>query len=382
MKPKTNLKNKLTDLFDVYKHERRGILFFIALIILVVGFNYSMQFWVDAPKIDTYQLDSLVSSKAQRKQLNKEKNFFAIDVNSNDIADWTQFGFSIKQVSSIFKFREILGGRFTDINQISKAYVVDSLMFERIEPYLIISANQVEFIEIDSTDITDEKSSFNNDERALFQFDPNTISFDSLLLLGMNEKLSNSLIKYREWMSPFSKPDDLLKLYLYSSDLHTKLKPYIHIKPVIQDTEQTENKEYAYKSNLIIELNSADTLDLIKLYGIGHFTASQILKYRTRLGGYYSVNQLYEIKYIRKENIEGYLVNLKVDSSQIQTIHINSCKFNELLAHPYFDFHDTKLLMNYRDKYGKFISLSDFKKAGPLPDSFLQKVKYYIDFDE
>ncbi|MCH9822461.1 MAG: hypothetical protein K0U33_03785, partial [Bacteroidetes bacterium] len=69
---KFNLTDHCIELFDVFKHERRGVLFFGTLIVLVLLLNYSLSFWVKAPKIDTSQLDSLI---AARPKPVKEKIF-------------------------------------------------------------------------------------------------------------------------------------------------------------------------------------------------------------------------------------------------------------------------------------------------------------------
>jgi len=52
-----------------------------------------------------------------------------------------------------------------------------------------------------------------------------------------------------------------------------------------------------------------------------------------------------------------------------------------LLAHPYFDYYETKLLFDYRNEHVKFIYLQDLKKTGPLPVRFINKVGHYLIFD-
>jgi competence protein ComEA len=53
-----------------------------------------------------------------------------------------------------------------------------------------------------------------------------------------------------------------------------------------------------------VELNSADSTDLVELYGIGPVFANRILKYRDLLGGFYSVNQLLEVIISRRKLFE------------------------------------------------------------------------------
>ena len=70
-------------------------------------------------------------------------------------------------------------------------------------------------------------------------------------------------------------------------------------------------KKYRSKKSLqktpfkeIIELNVADTAMLKSIYGIGEKLSVRIVKYRKKLGGFYSVEQLKEVYGLRTENFK------------------------------------------------------------------------------
>ncbi len=382
-KSKTNLKKHLVELFDVFKHERKGFMYFAVIILGMFALNWSFKYWVKPPSIETSQLDSLMQLAVTPQK--KTAKMLSIEINTSDTVDWMQLGFSRKQVKSILKYREAVG-QFKSISQVEKIYIIDSLRFQQIRPFLRLNKSSNSFQDSSSTSNPKWNSRKNVttylSKKVRFPFDPNTISFDSLRLLGMHQGLASSLIKYREKVKQFKSSDDLLELYLYDSVHHSEYKPYIQIDTTNLSFERKEKKVFTYEKEIqdTIELNSADTFELMKLRGVGRFYAAQIIRYRNKLGGYYSKQQLTEIKSIRQENLDKFWDYVVVDSTKIKTIPINTCEFKELLKHPYFDYYETKLIFSYRDEQGKFISLRDLKKAGPLTDRYVEKIGHYISF--
>ncbi len=64
----------------------------------------------------------------------------------------------------------------------------------------------------------------------LFPFDPNTVSYADLLLLGLSERQAGTLVKYREAGARFRKPADLRRVYGIDSASAVRLMPYIIIE--------------------------------------------------------------------------------------------------------------------------------------------------------
>ena len=73
-----------------------------------------------------------------------------------------------------------------------------------------------------------------------------------------------------------------------------ELKPYIVIEPRPTSPKILAEKKSS-KKDTVLELNSADTIELQYIRGIGSYYAKQIVRYRQQLGGYYKVEQLREI---------------------------------------------------------------------------------------
>lgn len=100
----------------------------------------------------------------------------------------------------------------------------------------------------------------------------------------------------------------------------------------------------------ILEINSADTNKLKKLRGIGSYYATKIVRYRSRLGGFYSVDQLQDIK-MRAGIFEKVKPHIIVDKSLVKKFDIDTISFKNLLRHPYFDYEHVKAIFKIKYDY-------------------------------
>ena len=151
---------------------------------------------------------------------------------------------------------------------------------------------------------------------------------------------------------------------------YTKTKPY--------KTSKKTYKPYTKKPKEIIELNTADTLDLQKLYGIGKVLANRIVKYRDKIGGFYTLKQLLEVYGVKDSVLIWNNEQIILDSFQLQQININIATRKQLAHHPYISWKLATVLENYREMHGDFKDVSDLKKIVLLPDSVFEKLKPYI----
>jgi DNA uptake protein ComE-like DNA-binding protein len=140
-----------------------------------------------------------------------------------------------------------------------------------------------------------------------------------------------------------------------------------------------KKKAFAERPPMMIEINTADSAQLVELYGIGPAFALRILKYRGMLGGFFSPEQLLEVYGMDSVRYEGIAKNIKVDSSTIARINVNEADFKTLLHHPYLDYETVKQICNYREQQGP-ITCSDSLRIviGYIP--MWEKVKHYIEY--
>ena len=118
-----------------------------------------------------------------------------------------------------------------------------------------------------------------------FAFDPNTVSLEDLQRLGLSPRQAESIDNYRSKGGCFRSKADFQKMYVVSDTLYQRLEPYIDIP--------------------LIDLNQADSAQLLALPGIGPYFAGKIVRYREKIKGYTSVDQLLEIYRFDQEKLDG-----------------------------------------------------------------------------
>ena len=169
-------------------------------------------------------------------------------------------------------------------------------------------------------------------------------------------------------------------MFVISDELFLKMEPYIFIAEIkwsnpVYDSVKVQPVVEVSR----IELNTTDTLELIKLKGIGSYYARQIIYYRDRLGGFYSVNQLYEIENMRAETVQKILPFINVDEGRIIMIHINSESAPVMVRHPYITWNMAINIQDYRDFTHKFKSTRQLVDLGLLNEEIYSKLVPYLE---
>lgn len=257
----------------------------------------------------------------------------------------------------------------------------------------------------------------------LFPFDPNTASAEDFERLGLESWQARSIIRFREKGGIFSRPSDFARVYGITKKTYEVLLPFIQIAddykpaadfygkegygrsgrrytPYYNDREEryrryaqdntspsegkaegkTGTKVYSYphklRANEHIEINGADTTLLMKIPGIGSYYASRIVRYRERLGGFASAQQLEEIDGLPESSI----AYIKIDEQQIHKLNLNKLTLNQLKKHPYLNFYQAKEICDYRRLKGPLHSIEDLKLLKDFPPDEIERLKPYICF--
>ncbi|MCG9881313.1 MAG: helix-hairpin-helix domain-containing protein [Bacteroidia bacterium] len=130
-----------------------------------------------------------------------------------------------------------------------------------------------------------------------------------------------------------------------------------------------------------LDINTADSIQLIALPKIGPYLAGKIVEYRKKLGSYHSLDQLTEIWSFKEDFLYDLSGKIWVNPSSFKPIYINSVGFDELKTHPYFKFTLSKAIINYRTQHGNYKKIEDLKELKIVNDSILRLIKPYLVFD-
>ncbi|GEM_PF-5399897 len=232
-----------------------------------------------------------------------------------------------------------------------------------------------------------------------FSFDPNVVNVREMQKLGFSDKAIINLIKYRESGGVFNEGNALSRIYGIDSTLFSYLYKYI----VIEDKkiEASEAKVFQSKKSsnqeiikstaalgekpvfkvgnddFVIEINTADTAEFDLLYGIGPVLSRRIVNYRSRIGGFFDVDQLTEVYGVSVEVIDQNRKKLSVDQSLINPMDIGKAGLRRMKDHPYLNYYKAKAISDAR-KAGALESITQFKNNPVFEDADWQRLNLYF----
>src|SRR5512138_682805 len=195
----------------------------------------------------------------------------------------------------------------------------------------------------------------------LFVFDPNTINASEMKRLGLESKLIRTIINYRNHGGRFFKPADLKKIYGINSLVYDRIAPYISIPragiPIVHE-----------KKISMTGINTADSVQLVKVPGVGPVLARRILRYRELIGGYYELGQLKEVYGLQDSVITKIKESFFADTANIIRLNLNTALEQELARHPYIGRYASKGIVKYRSSVSKIIKVEELVANGILTE--------------
>jgi competence protein ComEA len=256
---------------------------------------------------------------------------------------------------------------------------------------------------------TEEGSAITGDQRSdrqaveqklvLFKFDPNHLPLEQWVTLGLSERQASTILKYEAKGGRFRTKHDLAKMFVVDPELFAQWEPYIQLPDELPHkafAEHGTNPEFqrkeasAYTSTApkqernfaqpSVELNAADTTQLVAVRGIGPAFARSIVKFRDRVGGFHSLDQLSEVYILRdKPEAVAELKNrLMLDTLMVHRFPLNTFTAEELGPHPYAGWKVAKVLVAYRKLHGPFKTVADIKGCMLVTDSVYRKLAPYL----
>jgi DNA uptake protein ComE-like DNA-binding protein len=129
---------------------------------------------------------------------------------------------------------------------------------------------------------------------------------------------------------------------------------------------------------LHVELNNADSTDLVKLNGIGSVFAKRILKYRDLLGGFYSTVQLLEVYNFPEETFQKIENSVSADTLLIKKIRLNFVEYSDLIRHPYLNKKQVEAVLKYRQRNGAFQDILQIKSYDLVDSETFLRIRPYL----
>lgn len=224
----------------------------------------------------------------------------------------------------------------------------------------------------------------------LFYFDPNTASAEDWQTLGLRDRTIKTISNYLSKGGSFKSKEDLKKIYGLHEDEYARLEPYIMIasKQEVKIYSSNYSHVEAYKQGnqnsfnkaeklTISDINSADADAFIALPGIGNSFANRIIKFRDKLGGFYSVEQIKETYGLPDSTFQLIKPFLKLVSG-VKKININTATKDEMKEHPYIRWNISNAVVEYRNQHGAFKSVDELKNILLIDEATFKKIAPYL----
>jgi competence ComEA-like helix-hairpin-helix protein len=200
--------------------------------------------------------------------------------------------------------------------------------------------------------------------------------------MGLKKWQINGLRTYREKAGDIRTAEQFSKLNVVTDAFFEKVRPYLVFEgkagnPVIVNKERNFEKEET-KTALSIEINTASATRLTELKGIGPAYSSRIVKYRSLLGGFRSLDQLREVYGLEDSVFTEIFPFLTLDTSKVHKININKVMITALRKHPYVKWNVATAIVNYRDQHGVYESVAAIKKTDLVSPELYRKIAPYF----
>ena len=175
-----------------------------------------------------------------------------------------------------------------------------------------------------------------------FRFDPNTVAVPDLVRLGFTERQAVSIDNYRKKGGIFRRKSDFAKSFVVADSVYARLEPYIDIP--------------------LLDINLADSAAFDRLPGIGGYFASEMIRFRRRLGGSYSnkeqlmlggsysnKEQLMDIRRFDREKFDALSDLITVGESHVRPYPLWTLPADSLKLHPYIGSYAARGIVLYRE---------------------------------
>lgn len=228
-----------------------------------------------------------------------------------------------------------------------------------------------------------------------FFFDPNQLSASGYEKLGFSERQSASIRKYLDRGGRIRNEGDFKKLYVVNDFMYDRLKDFIRIEEDTSDDipdidkgsiERNEKQMLGADEISVVEefegpwdINSADSITLEALPGIGPIYTQRILKYRSLLGSYHDLDQLHEVYGLDKNpHIVDIIRPHLFIGHRSPHIDVNMADWGTLVRHPYIDKQKASAIVNYREQHGPYEALIDLTRSHLIDSMWVEGLSPYL----
>ena len=235
------------------------------------------------------------------------------------------------------------------------------------------------------------KEAAQENSNKIYPFNPNFISDYKGYKLGMSETQIDKLHQFRKQNKYVNSNAEFQKLTGVSNEWMKQYAIYFKFPDWVtngtfknyQSKFESTYKKFDKKESKIVvqDLNTANQVELEKVYMIGEKLSVKILSEREKFGNFASMEQLGFIWGISPEAIADLNKKFQIKSSgNLEKININTFTIKELQQFPYFNYTIAKNIVTFRSMNGDFKSSEDLTNVKQFPLEKLKIIALYLEF--
>jgi competence ComEA-like helix-hairpin-helix protein len=254
-------------------------------------------------------------------------------------------------------------------------------MFFQKEEALVINSEQI--AEFERTHKKFEKRNYSNYyskkkkyKAPASKFNPNTYTLTDWTNLGLSEKQSVVVLKFTS--RGIYSEEDLKRIFVIPDVLFELIRDSVVYPERFQNTLNQESYKKQAKHITLINLNTADTTEFMKIYGVGAFYAKQIIRFREKLGGFFKKEQLLEVWKMTPEAYEKIKDHVFISEKDVKRININSVTIEELKVHPYLKWNQANSIVKMRIQRNGFKNIEEIKESVLIDSETYEKLFPYL----
>ena len=254
-------------------------------------------------------------------------------------------------------------------------------MFFQKEEALVINSEQI--AEFERTHKKFEKRNYSNyySKKKKYKapdskFNPNTYTLSDWINLGLSEKQSVVILKFTA--RGIYTEEDLKRIFVIPEVLFELIRDSVVYPERFQNTPNQESFKKQAKQITLINLNTADTTEFMKIYGIGAFYAKQIIRYREKLGGFFKKEQLFEVWKMTPETYDKIKDHVFINEMDVKLIDINTVTIEELKVHPYLTWNQANSIVKMRIQRNGFKNIEEIKESVLIDSETYEKLFPYL----
>lgn len=318
---------------------------------------------------DFFSEKQISSDSLNEKQI--EVELIAFNPDTLSVKGWIKLGFTPKEATSILKYKNMVGG-FDSPEVIKKSYVISDKDYERLEPYMVFDQRENNYDSYSKNESCYAIVLLESDHPVYDKFQ----DYDSLLLIRNNDK-------YKYCEGSFQTEDEANNQNKEGTVEQISCNSGFWIYPNQKKSEAINTSGFPKViSKEIIDINTADTSDFKSLKGIGSYYAKKIVSFRSKLGGFYKIDQLKEVYGLEPDVINNNIDHLKVEDSKLVKLNINELSDKELKKHPYISWQVANSIYFYRLNHGEYKSIEEITKSDVVTPDLYEKLKHYLTVTE